>query len=121
MLLVLLKWKIKKQGNVMTGLNDTMEEKKTAMVKLQGVRTNLEKKNAELLVQNELLKQSAMDGVEIANVMQKMATERENLSTELATKGLTVKRLLQENIELKARLKKAEEEAEKLMKLSHAT
>lgn len=47
-----------------------------------------------------------------------MTTEREQLSADLATRSLTVKKLLEENAELTLRLKKAQEEAENLMKLS---
>ena len=47
-----------------------------------------------------------------------MTREREQLSADLANRSLTVKKLLEENVELQQRLDKAQEEAQKLLKLA---
>lgn len=47
-----------------------------------------------------------------------MTQEREQLSTDLADRSLTVKRLLEENVNLQNKLDKAKEETDNLMKLS---
>jgi len=47
-----------------------------------------------------------------------MTQEREQLSTDLADRSLVVKKLLDENMQLQAKLDKAQEENEKLLRLS---
>lgn len=47
-----------------------------------------------------------------------MTQEREQLSIDLTDRSLTVKKLLEENVNLQNKLDKAKEEAENLMKLS---
>lgn len=47
-----------------------------------------------------------------------MTQEREQLSVDLADRSLTVKKLLEENVNLQAKLDKAKDEAGNLMKLT---
>lgn len=47
-----------------------------------------------------------------------MTKEREQLSVDLADRSLSVKKLLEENTNLQLRLKKAQEEADKLVALT---
>ncbi len=50
-----------------------------------------------------------------------MTKEREQLSVDLADRSLTVKKLLEENTNLQARLNKAQQETEKLVQLTKST
>jgi len=45
-----------------------------------------------------------MDGIEIARVVQDLSKEREKLSTDMADKATTIKRLINENTDLSTRL-----------------
>jgi hypothetical protein len=47
-----------------------------------------------------------------------MTQEREQLSSDLANRSLTIKKLLEENTNLQVRVNQAQEEASKVVKLS---
>ena len=67
------------------------------MVKLEGINKNL-------LVENEELRSAALDGIEIAQAVQDLTKEREELSDDLSSRALTIKQLIEENNQLSLRL-----------------
>jgi TnpA family transposase len=71
--------------------------------------------NYQLEEDNEELRQSALDGVEIAKNVQNLMNERESLSVDLADKSVMIKKLLEQNKELSAQLDRAKMEASKMM------
>jgi len=72
--------------------------------KLEGINKNL-------LSENEELRQAALDGIEIAKVVQELTKEREVLSGDLADRAGTIKRLIEDNNNLSVRLNIAQQEA----------
>ena len=64
----------------------------------------LEDINKNLLSENEELRQAALDGIEISNVVQELTKERENLSADLQDRAGTIKRLIEDNNNLSIRL-----------------
>ena len=72
--------------------------------KLEGINKNL-------LAENEELRQAALDGIEISNVVQELTKERENLSADLQDRAGTIKRLIEDNNNLSIRLNIAQQEA----------
>ena len=71
----------------------------------------LENINRNLLGENEELRQAALDGIEISNVVQELTKERENLSADLQDRAGTIKRLIEDNNNLSIRLNIAQQEA----------
>ena len=65
--------------------------------KLEGINRNL-------LGENEELRQAALDGIEISNVVQELTKEREHLSGDLQDRAGTIKRLIEDNNNLSIRL-----------------
>jgi len=65
--------------------------------KLQGI-------NRSMLGENEELRQAALDGIEIAKVVQELTKERESLSQDLSDRASTIKKLIEDNNNLKVRL-----------------
>ena len=74
----------------------------------------LENINRNLLSENEELRQAALDGIEISNVVQELTKERESLSADLQDRGGTIKRLIEDNNNLSIRLNIAQQEAQQL-------
>lgn len=74
----------------------------------------LESINRNLLAENEELRQAALDGIEISNVVQELTKERESLSADLQDRGGTIKRLIEDNNNLSIRLNIAQQEAQQL-------
>ena len=74
----------------------------------------LENINRNLLAENEELRQAALDGIEISNVVQELTKERESLSADLQDRGGTIKRLIEDNNNLSIRLNIAQQEAQQL-------
>lgn len=74
----------------------------------------LESINRNLLTENEELRQAALDGIEIAKVVQELTKERESLSQDLADRSGTIKKLIQDNNDLAVRLNIAQKEAHQL-------
>ena len=60
--------------------------------------------NRNLLHENEELRQTALDGIEIAKVVQELTRERESLSQDLVDRAGTIKRLIEDNNNLSVRL-----------------
>ena len=73
--------------------------------------TKLESINRNLLAENEELRQAALDGIEISNVVQELTKERESLSADLQDRAGTIKRLIEDNNNLSIRLNIAQQEA----------
>ena len=73
--------------------------------------TKLESINKNLLSENEELRQAALDGIEISNVVQELTKERESLSADLQDRAGTIKRLIEDNNNLSIRLNIAQQEA----------
>lgn len=71
----------------------------------------LESINRNLLSENEELRQAALDGIEIAKVVQELTKERESLSNDLADRSGTIKKLITDNNDLAVRLNIATKEA----------
>lgn len=70
--------------------------------------------NRNLLGENEELRQAALDGIEIAKVVQELTREREALSHDLADRSGTIKKLIEDNNNLSVRLNIAMKEAQQL-------
>jgi hypothetical protein len=71
---------------------------------LMGHVGKLENINRNLMVENEELRQAALDGIEIAKAVQELTRERETLSVDLQDRGSTVKKLIEDNNNLSLRL-----------------
>ncbi len=63
------KWKQAAEVPILGELEKTLNEKIASLQRLQEIRTKLEEKNNNLLDENEDLRQSSIDGLEIANVL----------------------------------------------------
>lgn len=71
----------------------------------------LEQENDNYGEENEDLRQLSLDGYQMAQNAQKLQAERESLSVDLADKSNTIKKLLEDNEILKAKLRQAQGEA----------
>lgn len=60
--------------------------------------------NVSLQHENEDLRLAAVDGIEIAKVVQEMTKQREDLSHELHDRAGTIKKLIEDNNNLSVRL-----------------
>lgn len=69
----------------------------------------IEKDNELLATENEELRQFTMDGYQIAKSVTSMDQEREKLSVDLADKASMIKKLLNENERLGAKLRMVQE------------
>lgn len=65
----------------------------------------LEEENRGIISENMELRQASLDGIAIADAIETLSNERERLSVDLADRAATIRRLLEENAELAARLK----------------
>jgi regulator of replication initiation timing len=81
------------------------------VAKLEGINKNM-------TIENEELRQAAMDGIEIAKAVQELTKEREQLSNDLQDRATTIKKLIEDNNQLSMRLTSAQREAEQLEKLN---
>ncbi len=64
----------------------------------------LENINRNMTIENEELRQAAMDGIEIAKAVQELTKEREQLSVDLQDRATTIKKLIEDNNNLSLRL-----------------
>eukprot|EP01022_Parablepharisma_sp_SALTPOND_P013476 TRINITY_DN1805_c0_g1_i1.p1 TRINITY_DN1805_c0_g1~~TRINITY_DN1805_c0_g1_i1.p1 ORF type:complete len:1585 (-),score=213.01 TRINITY_DN1805_c0_g1_i1:7673-12427(-) len=113
-----MRWKITSQRLLVDDLSTVLEKKLSAFERLQDINMRLTEKNRALLSEGEELRQASMDGLEIANLIQEIAQEREQLSVDLANRSLTIKKLVEENASLQQRLDQAQVETENLVKLT---
>ena len=79
----------------------------------------LENINRNMTIENEELRQAAMDGIEIAKAVQELTKEREQLSVDLQDRATTIKKLIEDNNNLSLRLSIAQKEAEQLEQLNN--
>ena len=77
------------------------------VAKLEGINNKLQR-------ENEDLRTAAVDGIEIAKVVQEMTRQREDLSRELQDRAGTIKKLIEDNNNLSVRLNIAQREAQQL-------
>jgi len=89
------------------GTNNMIGSLGEMVKKLEGINKNL-------LAENEELRQAALDGIEISNVVQELTKERETLSADLQDRAGTIKRLIEDNNNLSIRLNIAQQEAQQL-------
>lgn len=61
--------------------------------------------------ENEELRMASLDGIEMANNVQRLTEDREKLSVDLADKVNTIKKLLDDNTMLQEKLRRAQEAA----------
>ncbi len=64
----------------------------------------LEHINRNMTIENEELRQAALDGIEIAKAVQELTKEREQLSVDLQDRATTIKKLIEDNSNLGLRL-----------------
>ena len=88
------------------------------IAELSGHVGKLESINRNLLTENEELRQAAMDGIEIAKVVQELTREREDFSHDLAERAGTIKKLIEDNNNLSVRLNIAQREAAQLEQMN---
>ena len=80
--------------------------------------SKLENINRNLLGENEELRQAALDGIEISNVVQELTKERESLSADLQDRAGTIKKLIEDNNNLSIKLNIAQQEAQQLEQIN---
>ena len=112
-------WKLKTQKAQNAELEQVLKEKLASFNRLIVIQKQLGRQNELLLSENEDLRQTSIEGLEIADVVQQIAREREQLSEDLKDRSLTIKSLLEENIQLQNRLDIAKKCAKELIQLSH--
>lgn len=95
-------------------LIEQLERTNQMISDLNGHVGKLEAINRNLLGENEELRQAALDGIEISNVVQELTRERESLSTDLQDRAGTIKKLIEDNNNLSIRLNIAQQEAQQL-------
>lgn len=66
--------------------------------------------------ENKQLKEKCMWGVECGKILEKLLTEKDSLSVDLADKEHNLKLLLEDNLRLKQKVKLAKNHAEKLIR-----
>jgi predicted RNase H-like nuclease (RuvC/YqgF family) len=109
-----LRWKRYSQEYENMRLLEQLERTNQMIAELSAHVEKLEGINRNLLTENDELRQAAMDGIEIAKVVQELTKERENLSHDLADRAGTIKKLIEDNNNLSVRLNIAQREAQQL-------
>lgn len=106
-----MRWKRYSDEMANLALIEQLERTNGMIAQLQDHVRKLEGINRNLLAENEELRQAALDGIEISNVVQELTKERENLSSDLHDRAGTIKRLIEDNNNLSIRLNIAQQEA----------
>lgn len=88
-----------------------LDDLKAHISKLEGI-------NKGLLSENEELRQAALDGIEISDVVQQLTKEREGLSSDLQDRAGTIKKLIEDNNNLSIRLNQAQQEAAQMEQIN---
>lgn len=109
-----MRWKRHSQECENLRLIEQLERTNQMITELSNHVAKLEGINRNLLGENEELRQAALDGIEIAKVVQELTRERESLSHELADRAGTIKKLIEDNNNLSVRLNIAQKEAQQL-------
>ena len=106
-----LRWKRFSQEYENLRLIEQLDRSNQMITELSNHVGKLESINRNLLGENEELRQAALDGIEIAKVVQELTRERESLSHDLADRSGTIKKLIEDNNNLSVRLNIAQKEA----------
>ena len=113
-----MRWKRFSDEMANLALIEQLERTNGMISQLQDHVRKLEGINRNLLAENEELRQAALDGIEISNVVQELTKERENLSSDLHDRAGTIKRLIEDNNNLSIRLNIAQQEAQQLEQIN---
>lgn len=113
-----LKWKRYTKQYEQERLGEQLDRTNSMIKDLLAHIAKLEGINRNMLVENEELRQAALDGIEIAKAVQELTREREQLSVDLQDRGQTIKKLIEDNNNLSLRLNIAQKEAEQLEQLN---
>lgn len=113
-----MRWKRYSDEMANLALIEQLERTNGMIAQLQDHVRKLEGINRNLLAENEELRQAALDGIEISNVVQELTKERENLSSDLHDRAGTIKRLIEDNNNLSIRLNIAQQEAQQLEQIN---
>lgn len=113
-----LRWKRYSQEYENLRLIEQLERSNQMITELSNHVGKLEGINRNLLGENEELRQAALDGIEIAKVVQELTRERESLSHDLADRAGTIKKLIEDNNNLSVRLNIAQKEAHQLEEIN---
>lgn len=116
-----LRWKRHSQEYENMRLIEQLDRTTQMIAELSSHVGKLESINRNLLTENEELRQAAMDGIEIAKVVQELTREREDLSHDLADRAGTIKKLIEDNNNLSVRLNIAQREAAQLEMMNQQT
>ncbi|CDW85127.1 UNKNOWN [Stylonychia lemnae] len=116
-----LRWKKYTKDYEQMLLAEQLDRTNLMIIDLMNHVGRLENTNKTLSVENEELRQAALDGIEIAKAVQELTMKREQLSFELQDKATTIKKLMEDNNNLSMRLSIAQREAEQLEQLNQQT
>lgn len=106
-----MRWKRVHQEGQTMDLIEQLEKTNQMITELQQHVGRLEGINRNLLYENEELRQAALDGIEISNVVQELTRERESLSADLQDRAGTIRRLIDDNNTLAMRLNHIQQDA----------
>ena len=99
-----MKWKRETRQSEQERLSEQLDRTNSMINDLMAHANKLEEINRSLHVENEELRQAAMDGIEIAKAVQELTKEREQLSADLQDRSSTIKKLIEDNNNLNLRL-----------------
>jgi len=114
----MMRWKRYSNDYGNMALIEQLERTNGMISELQEHINKLEGMNRNLLAENEELRQAALDGIEISNVVQELTMERESLSADLQDRAGTIKKLIEDNNNLSIRLNIAQQEAQQLEQMN---
>lgn len=116
----LFKWRANAYKSKKAALKEQLDKLTEETKKIADANEKLEKEHDDLLIENEEMRQTSLDSIEIANAIQDITREREQLSADLSKHSLVVRRLVEENEELSQKLVLAQKEANNLVKLTQS-
>ena len=105
----------------MNDLDEQIEKTNAIIRDLSEHLAQAEVRNKNLLLENEEIHQTCLDGIEISKAVQELTKEREQLSVDLNDRAATVKKLIENNNNLSNRLNLAQREAEQMERLNQQT
>lgn len=109
-----LRWKQSCADGEIMALVEQLDRTSGMIADLEAHVAKLESINRSLQGENEELRSTAVDGIEIAKVVQEMTKQREDLSRKLQDRADTIKKLIEDNNNLSVRLNIAQREAQQL-------
>ena len=99
------KWQVFTWGDKFREVAEALRLTDDELYRLKMRYAELEEENRGIIGENMELRQASLDGIAIADAIETLSNERERLSVDLADRAATIRRLLEENAELAARLK----------------